>query len=202
MNTIPFAYYLQAAGGDFCKLEKKFKTGDKKFDSYFCGYFENFMSMIINLCFKNTDERLKTRLRIWTSAYNLPESILKIFAKILKEKDLVYTDNLVLLQRCYVVMAKLDILGTEKSRATYKSMFPFVLAMFSEKAKEIGIIDDVIRYLAASFTNRDHTEFLQDLLEKIAVESKGFKETIIGIIGTDFENAMRYFLFYFFSKQN
>jgi hypothetical protein len=147
--------------------------------------------MIINLCFKNTDERLKTRFKIWTTAYDLPDSILRILAKFLKQKDLIYTENAVIIQRILVVLAKMQILATEPSRVAYKGMFPFILAMFSEKAKEIGIIDDVIRFVAASFTEKDQTEFLQELLAKIAVESKSFKETIIGIIGTDYENAMR-----------
>lgn len=191
MDCVPFAYFLQSASADLAKGEKKFHTGDGKFDRYFAGYVENFLSMIINLCFKNTDERLKTRFKIWTSAYDLPDSILRILAKVLKQKDLIYTENAVKIQRILVVLAKMQILATEPSRVSYKGMFPFILAMFSEKAKEIGIIDDVIRFVAASFTEKDQTEFLQELLSKIAVESKSFKETIIGIIGTDYENAMR-----------
>jgi len=53
-------------------------------------------------------------------------------------------------------------------------------------------MDEAIRYLAATFSDKGQILFLNTLLNKIAINSKSFKEMIVDIVSNDTENVMRY----------
>lgn len=192
IEICPFVYILQSICQDASKMEEKFKKNDTKFDVYFRNHIENVLSLIMNLTYKNTDQKLKERLKYWTTTFDFSHTLFWILDKLFKDKN--DEANKVLLQRSLIVLSKLDNLSNEKCQHYFKLTFPFILNLFNEKGRQSGLMDEAIRYLAATFSSSDsnHIMFLKDLLNKIAINSEPFKNMLIEIVSSDQHNLTRY----------
>lgn len=191
---------MQSIGLDIASVQDKFVGGDKtgqsgsiiKYDTFALKHVENIMSMIINLLFKNTDEKIRNNFKKWTTKFSIPENLQKFMQKLFKAKAELFTSTCVLMTRVLIVLSKCDVLETESSQKVFKATFPLVLNLFNDAGKEAGLMDEAIKYIAQAFNgNKDRLEFLVGLLNQIVLNSDGFLKTLHEIITKDYDNQVR-----------
>lgn len=192
MDNCPFAYILQSIGKDLFTMEKNYPSKNPTFNTHFHGYIENLCAMFINMNYALTDEKLKIRFKYWISETKINLSLSRAFVKVLKVKDLIYTQNTAILKRMIMCLSKFDLVDGDECQEAFKTSFPFVLSFFSEKGKEIGLMDEAIKYLAHAYMEKTSEMFLTTITKQVALPSQGFKSALIEVVQDDENNVPRF----------